>query len=128
MALQVLVVLVSLGAVSGSGAALRPCPWSSQQPSLNWESLGHRHSCRTATALQHKAPVGPSHLGDGGAEPHVLSQHGQGPAQVAQSSSKAHSLWTESVIHSLLMAVHWQVHPIHHRKQPWAQDQQPWRS
>lgn len=128
MALQVLVVLVSLGAVSGSGAALRPCPWSSQQPSLNWESLGHHHSCRAATALQHKAPVGPSHLGDGGAEPHVPSQHGQGPAQVAQSPSKAHGLWTESVFHSLLTAVHWQVHPSHHRKQPWAQDQQPWPS
>lgn len=47
MALQVLVVLVSLGAVSELGAALRPCPWSSQQPSLNWKSLGHPHSSST---------------------------------------------------------------------------------
>lgn len=79
MALQVLMVLVSLRAAS------------SQQSSWNWESLGHPHSCRAATALQHKAPVSPSHLGDG-AEPHVLSQHGQGPAQVASAPSKAHGL------------------------------------
>lgn len=95
MGLQMLVVLVPMRAVSESGAALRPCPWSSQQPILNWESLGHPHSCRAATALQDKAPVGPSHLGDGGAEPHVLSRHGQGPSQMAQPPRKAHSLWME---------------------------------
>jgi len=77
---QSLVVRVSLGAVSGSGAVLSPYPWSSQQPSLDWEPLGHPHSCRAVTALQHTAPAGPSHLGDssrtqaGAAKPHALLQ------------------------------------------------------
>lgn len=44
-------------------------------------------------------------------------QHSQGPAQVAPSPSKAHSLQMESAFYSLPEALHWEMHPSHHGKQ-----------